>query len=736
MTLLCGDARSGKTSLLVRGVLPLLRRRRSDTALSTRGEPPRIDLQFADRRSRNAEDPNEIVVYFDAWRTAPLMGLHDHIDAALRVAHIDPEWHRESLPDRVESLGSRFGLRFLFVFDRFDVFLGMAVGAAHGSRLLDELQQLLNLPSHVGAVFAIRSEAREPFDRFAQQVSFVSAEVIELPHWDEPEAATELPAVAEVAAEASWPVPVAAPSTSAAPEQHAAHAAPPTAPARSEPPARLRVESKPETAPPLASLTALSTERAFEPATGRTLEPEPRSRPNSEMARAGHAGSRWPRWAGAAMACAAIGALLLWLDPPARDLSPQVVADAVHAVSKPITVIAPREAAPPTTVVVGKTTPPPTTTPSVSPLNSSPTPTPTPPVAVVIPAVPVTTPVPPVAAVPALPKVRLLVEGEPATRHRLPDQLAVALATDGGVDLQIRQADSVVAALGRPADEPQVAIVRYDKLRAAHGAGGGNGGKPLLAILAPLYTENIYFIARADSPLAFIHQLEGRRINIGPATGGRALTATNLYRRMFGKPLPQTPDTALDAREAISRLAAGQGLDAVMLAGPTLPNWLAELPSASRRGLKLLKLDAEQPAASKALQTYLPATLYLSGEIGPTGSDEAVPTLASLAFLVTTAGADTPKREALARLAKTLCSSLSALQREGDAKWREVQPGLQLDTGWPTSASARALSGSCARGGDDVSLGQQADRQVDKQADRQADKQADRRTKRTTRPTT
>ena len=751
MTLLVGDAGAGKTALLVRGVTPLLRRRSSDALLSTRRLPVERQRPFSERRSAAEHSAAEIVVYFDAWRTAPLMSLHDHIDAALRAARIDPEWHRESLPDRVESLGSRFGLRFLFIFDRFDVFLGRAVGAAHGSRLLEELVQLLNLPSRVNALFAIRSEAREAFDRFARHVSFVSAEVVQLPHWSAPDRplgeSTREPGdwtgqagpVVQVpmADKSGWvglpsqpepgvaeprphtnalPDPGWAPSLAMGPaglpawvepsqpwvessqpwvessqpwvESPQAWAKSPEA--RAEPPQAWTESPQPWTEPP--RMASSSTSEPSPPQEeAETARPEPAPAP----VRSGPAPRRWPVWAAGAMTCAALAVAVFWLEPPSRPLPSQARTDAAGPLPSQSVRVAIPESVP---------QPSPLSSPSAPPDERPLLP---PPIAVAA-VPPIIAPAPPIAAAAVpLPRVGLVVEAAAAGEPRLPGQLADAMK--GEVDLQVRVAASAIDLLLEPSGAPQVAIVRYDELLAANAVRGAF--KPSFEVVAPLYTEEIQVVARADSPLQFIHQIADARINAGPADSGRALTANALYASMFGKPMPQAPGSSLDAQAALRRLVAGDGVDVVLLVGPQPAPWLAGLPAASRRALKLLRFDADSPAGARALQTYLPATLHTNGDLGGAAPNHSTPTLASLAFLVTTGKLDPAERETIDRFARSFCRSLPTLRREGDGKWRDVQPGLRLDTGWPDSPAAEAAS-ACSQGADGEAIDRRANRRA------------------------
>ena len=65
-----------------------------------------------------------------------------------------------------------------------------------------------------------------------------------------------------------------------------------------------------------------------------------------------------------------------------------------------------------------------------------------------------------------------------------------------------------------------------------------------------------------------------------------------------------------------------------------------------------------------------------------------VPTLAVMAFLVAPQLGDGAAAGRMENVVRALCVQLPALQRSGHPKWREVQPGLQLNVGWPVAGFA------------------------------------------------
>ncbi|CAN5122097.1 hypothetical protein BH11PSE9_BH11PSE9_17640 [soil metagenome] len=265
----------------------------------------------------------------------------------------------------------------------------------------------------------------------------------------------------------------------------------------------------------------------------------------------------------------------------------------------------------------------------------------------------------------------------PADGARQPDGSATSPATPG--------AAAAWPAGFTPIPQRQgLALARYDALQAARQAMPSGA----LQVVAPLYTEEVLFVAHAGSPLVFIHDIRHARINVGPAQGARAVTAGAIYQRYFGSALPVASADARGAEAVLGALAQGKSIDVMVVAGPQAAGWWAGLPPETARGLKLLKIDRADPADRSALQAFLPATVRA-------GAGEATPTLAVMTFLV---AAGTPGATSqIAPAVGSLCGALPALQRDGSPKWREFQPGLQLDTGWPNArAAAAAALRACA----------------------------------------
>lgn len=236
---------------------------------------------------------------------------------------------------------------------------------------------------------------------------------------------------------------------------------------------------------------------------------------------------------------------------------------------------------------------------------------------------------------------------------------------------------------------PRLAVAHYDALQAAR----TEPATAPLRIVATLGLDEVLFVTRADSPLSYLHEIAGRRLDAGPIDGARALTAATVYEHLFGAGPPLLAGTARSEEAALQRLAQGSADVVVVVGTQTLDDFAARSPEAVQ-GLKLLRLDRRYAANARALRAYLPVTLRAAEHPGWLEQDTEA--LATMAFLVTTARVDEAEAAFVGRLARVLCTRLPQLQRTGDPQWREVAPALRLPVGWPYSASATRAFKACA----------------------------------------
>jgi hypothetical protein len=221
--------------------------------------------------------------------------------------------------------------------------------------------------------------------------------------------------------------------------------------------------------------------------------------------------------------------------------------------------------------------------------------------------------------------------------------------------------------------------------------------KPLRLVM-PLYNEEIYFLARADSSLNYVHDIRNARINLGPIGSGTALSAATMYRLMFGGAIPESRSSFMANEEALTKLIGDNPpVDVVVVVAGQPAKLLADMTPEARQHVKLLKVDVTHPSAKAALRTYFPATVRASSY--PNLLAEDIPAFAVKAFLVTYDYNMQQTSGALARFARSLCENFGKLQAEGHPKWKEVELALpDLGRGWtyyaPTSNEIRACLAS------------------------------------------
>ncbi len=292
-------------------------------------------------------------------------------------------------------------------------------------------------------------------------------------------------------------------------------------------------------------------------------------------------------------------------------------------------------------------------------------------------------------AVPAAPlrRLTLVTSEEGETDFRIGRDLADYVARPAGLTLTVLPSRGGADNVHRLRDSADVdlAIVQYDVLQAfAEAARAGNRDAASLVrplrIVAPLNTEEVYFIVRRDSPLHTTDDIRGARINVGPVGSGGAVTAASLYRQMFGKPLARSRTSYLDEHAALAALTIDRSIDvAILIAGqPTgaLSRWTAD----ARLFIRLLPVDPARPSSHAAYRAYFPATIRASSY--PNWLADDVPTLSVLSFLVTSANRSDASARELDLFARSLCRNVGVLRERGHPKWREVDVTLKLAIGF------------------------------------------------------
>jgi len=240
------------------------------------------------------------------------------------------------------------------------------------------------------------------------------------------------------------------------------------------------------------------------------------------------------------------------------------------------------------------------------------------------------------------------------------------LRFDAGVKFAIVQADVYQAFVDRGSEGKEKEAARIIS--------------PLRVIL-PLYNTEIHYIARADSPYNYLHDLKDAKINGGLVGSGAAFITHTLYRMMFERPMPEANATFMPNDEALVKLITDKSIDvAVVAAGQPAPI-IANMKPEAQKFIKLLRFDPKHPSSKRPLSIYAPATVRAASY--PNLLTEDFTTIAVGAFLVTYDYKLEATTRYLVRFARSLCRNFDTLQKSGHPKWREVSLALpQLNKGW------------------------------------------------------
>ncbi|MDQ6679504.1 MAG: C4-dicarboxylate ABC transporter substrate-binding protein, partial [Pseudomonadota bacterium] len=217
------------------------------------------------------------------------------------------------------------------------------------------------------------------------------------------------------------------------------------------------------------------------------------------------------------------------------------------------------------------------------------------------------------AASPATVQYKIVTASERGTYIQIGRDIAKYVAPGADIDLEVLPSAGSAENVQRLRYEPGVkfALVQSDVYQAfLDQAAGGNADagamiRPLRVIM-PLYNEEIYFIARADAPMNFVHEIKDAVINVGPLRSGTAMSATTIYRQLFGAAPADGKTTFMSNEEALVKLVSDKSVDVVVVVAGQPAKLLVDMKPEARKLIKLLKFDPANPASAVALKTYFP----------------------------------------------------------------------------------------------------------------------------------
>ena len=314
-----------------------------------------------------------------------------------------------------------------------------------------------------------------------------------------------------------------------------------------------------------------------------------------------------------------------------------------------------------------------------------------------------------VAAAFAQVDLKIVTASERGTYIKIGRDLAEFVAPSAGINLESVPSAGSAENVRRLRYEQGVklALVQSDvyqsflDMAAGGNAAAGNLIRPMRVIM-PLYNEEIYFIARADAPLNYIHEIKDAKINAGELGSGTALTSATLYRAMFDSAMPDANASFLSNEEALAKLVTDQTVDVVAIIAGQPAKLLVDMKPESRKLIKLLKFDPTHASSEKVLETYFSTTVLASNYPNLLAAD--LPGLAVKAFLVTYDFQTPYTRSYLRNFARSLCENFPLLQEKGHPKWREVELALpDLGRGWfyfqPTTRELRTCIARASKPG-------------------------------------
>jgi TRAP transporter TAXI family solute receptor len=297
---------------------------------------------------------------------------------------------------------------------------------------------------------------------------------------------------------------------------------------------------------------------------------------------------------------------------------------------------------------------------------------------------------------------KIVTASERGTYIQIGRDLAKFVAPQAQIELDALPSAGSAENIHRLRYEPGVklALVQSDVYQAfinQGNAGDSNAAaiiKPLRVIM-PLYNEELYFIARADSPLNFVHVLPDSIITVGRRRSATAMSATTLYRLLFDRAASDERLSFLSNEDALVKLTGDKSIDVVVVVAGQPAKLLADMKPEARALIKLLKFDPQQPSSKTALRTYFSTTVRATSY--PNLLTEDVPSLAVKAYLVTYDYNQPGTRAHLAQFAKSMCNNFGQLQSGGHPKWKEVSLAMpQLGQGWSYYPPTAQELGRCA----------------------------------------
>ncbi len=275
-----------------------------------------------------------------------------------------------------------------------------------------------------------------------------------------------------------------------------------------------------------------------------------------------------------------------------------------------------------------------------------------------------------------------------------------ALSKSKGVSFAIVQSDVYQTYVNLQENDPDPAVRQWasDLLNS-------------LRVVAPLYSEEIYFVVHKDSPMQELQDIAGKRLAIGPEGSGTNLTAKNIYYKLFGKaPIVVKPfieegvlgsdEGTRYVRSALWHLAHPEAgpeerkADVVVIIGGQ------PLPLLQRLGkdYKLLATNIKNDATEALLKDY---SIGFADQKNYPFLPKHMPVMMVQSYLITAQFRDKQRSGFVKQFADSLCKNYDKLYEHGHDKWKELvwspqRPHLpSLLSGWKYSDITTPVLEAC-----------------------------------------
>lgn len=268
------------------------------------------------------------------------------------------------------------------------------------------------------------------------------------------------------------------------------------------------------------------------------------------------------------------------------------------------------------------------------------------------------------------------------TYYQIGKNLSQYIAPDACINLQVINSngslDNVYNLISPKYPKLKFAIVQNDVLqelqrRAKNGEEKSKKLVDSLRVIKPLYNEEIHILAKAGSNISSFADLKGKRISIGKAKSGTAMTSMLLYKELFGEKLSNY--IAEPFNDSLKKLTRG-GIDIIIkVAGQPVSRLSQDMNKGTERIIKLLSYD-EKDSKHNSIESYYTADIY--GQNYHWLKDD-ISSLSTKSFLVTYNYKNHGTTNKIKKFVEVLNNQLSILQKEASIdkntphpKWKQV----------------------------------------------------------------